>query len=346
VKPLNHVKVEAVWNGSSFPLFRGFVQSYPQDWPARKDAISVIEAEDAFSLMALYELEDQPIAEQSAGAHISAVLSAFGWPEVGTIPPGSNWWQLGKVGSSELGSTTYLGGDLRFIDEGRSTIMALTATGNMLEHLLNVAENTDRGTLYVGPAGDIVFKQKRAPHAPVIGIWGDAEGEHDYFDFRIRFDAAQWYNDVRVSRRGDATEHVAKDQPSIDAGDGARTLSVTDTLFSTSAAASSLASELLSLFGEPIIYPLQLIMRPKADSAIWPLILGLPLMSKITVHRRPPGGGDMISLDCYIIGITYVIGQFWEITWDLAASEPLFEAWYLGVAGMSELGTTTILGGR
>jgi hypothetical protein len=343
LKPLNHVKVEAVSNGSTFPLFRGFVRSYPQDWPARKDAVSTIECEDAFSLMARYELEGQAIAEMSAGDHIEAVLTAFGWPAAGTIPPGSNWWQLGHAGSA-LGTNTFLGASLRFLDEGRSTIMALSATGNMLEHLLNVAENTDRGTLYVGPSGDIVFKQKPSPHAPVLGVWGDGAGEYDYFDFSINFDDVQWFNDVRVNRRGDATEHTVKDQASIDNGDGPRTLSVTDTLFSTSGAASNLANELLGTFDDPVIYPIRLVMRPKDDSTIWPLILGMPLMTKITVHRRPPGVGDMVSLDCYVIGITYNIGQFWEITWDLAAAETLLDAWYLGTPGFSELGVTTKLG--
>jgi hypothetical protein len=325
-------------------MFRGFIRSYPQTWPARKDALSVIECEDAFSLMARYELENQAIAEMPAGDHIAAVLTAFGWPESGTIPEGTTWWQLGKIGSSELGSTTFLGHSLRFFDEGRSTIMALNATGNMLEHLLNVAENTDRGTLYIGPSGDVVFKQKPLPHAPVLSVWGDGDGEHDYFDLSINFDDVLWYNDVRVTRRDDVTTYIAKDQESIDNGDGPRTLPITDTLFATSGAASNLASELLSTFDEPPVYPMRLVLRPKAESTIWPLILGMPLMSKIKVNRRPPGGGDMISLDCYVIGITYNIGQFWEITWDLAAVVPLLDAWYLGTPGFSELGVTTKLG--
>jgi hypothetical protein len=564
LKPLNHVKVEAVASGSTFPMFRGFVRSYPQDWPARKDAVSTIECEDAFSLMARYELEGQAIAEMSAGDHIAAVLSAFGWPAAGTIPPGSNWWQLGHVGSA-LGTNTFLGGSLQSVDEGRSTIMALDATGNMLEHLLNVAENTDRGTLYVGPSGDIVFKQKPSPHVPVLGVWGDGEGEQNYFDFSVNFDDAQWYNDIRVTRRNDPTQYVAREVPPVgsiafdnlgasanpdiddtvdrtsytniswtpptiglimvyvvsntaagtpttptmsgnsltwtqiatvgngtihkritlfganasgsttgittvdfgaetqdrceaafmsvtgvdltggvaaafvqappgdatgtsgsitlapagdslnrpisgwhlnaggisiipranwtevdqltvgnrtetqcrpdafettasatwdgasrawlgiaaelkadvppsSADDGLRTLPVTDTLFSTSAAASNLANELFGTFDTPVVYPVRLVMRPKADSTIWPLILGMPLMSKIMVNRRPPGVGDMISLECYVIGITYNIGTFWEITWDLAMAETLLDAWYLGTPGFSELGTTTKLG--
>jgi hypothetical protein len=343
LKPLNHVKAEAVWNGNTYALFRGFVRSYPQDWPARKDALSVIEAEDAFSLMARYELEDQAIAEMSAGDHIEAVLTAFGWPASGTIPAGSNWWQLGHAGSA-LGTNTFLGGNLRFLDDGRSTIMALNATGNMLEHLLNVAENTDRGTLYMGPSGDVVFKQKPPAHTPALGTWGDGPGEYNYFDFSINYDDAQLYNDVRVTRRGDSATYGAKDQTAIDNGDGPRTLSVSDTLFSTSSAASSLAGELLGTFGEAVVYPIRLVMRPKATDSIWSLILGMPLMSKITVNRRPPGSGAMISLDCYVIGITYEIGQFWQITWDLAAAEVLLDAWYLGTPGFSELGTTTILG--
>jgi hypothetical protein len=234
--------------------------------------------------------------------------------------------------------------------------MALNATGNMLEHLLNVAESTDRGVLYMGPSGDVVFEQKPSPHAPILGIWGDAEGENKYFDFRIMFDDNQWFNDVRVTRRSDSTTYLDQDTASM-AADGPRTLPVSDTLFATADAAQSLATELRGTFDEPVVYPLQLVLRPRADSAIWSTILGLPLMTKITVRRRPGlespwgedwgelwGGGGTIDLDCYIIGITYEIGQFWQITWDLAVAEELIHAWYLGLAGFSELGTTTRLG--
>jgi hypothetical protein len=565
LRPNNHVKCEAVWNGNTYSLFRGFVRRYPQDWPARRDAVSTIECEDAFALMARYELEGQAIAEMGAGAHITAVLTNFGWPGVGAFPPGTTWWQLGHAGSA-LGTNTFLGGNLQSIGTGRSTIMAMNTTGNMLEHLLNVAENTDRGTLYIGPTGDVVFKQKPSPHDPIVGTWGDGVGEYPYFDFSVDYDDVLWFNDIRVTRRGDSTEYTARqtpptsspimfsnlgatsnpdlasgidatsyvnsswtpptsgliiatvysrrfgggdpitptmsgngvawvqiatvmvagthrltlfganasgsttgattvdfgaetqdfmhvnfmgatgvnlsggaaaafvqaptggtsgtsasislsigadplnrlfaafslsttpgmtarsgwtpaddqaaftaesqtqhrsgafdtaasatwdgtsrawvgiavelkaDIPPSSADDGFRTLPVSDTLFSTAAAASGLASELLSTYDEPVVYPARLVQRPRADSAIWSLILGMPLMSKIKVRRRPPGTGAVIELDCYVIGITYNIGQFWEITWDLAAAETLLDAWYLGTVGFSELGTTTILG--
>lgn len=342
IRPANHLQIQAVRGGVTTDLFRGFVKTWPQEWPGVVDAVSRVSAEDAFRLMARYELENQSVAQMLSGAHIQSVLTIFGWPEAGSVPPGKNWWLLGHAGS-QLGTNTYLGESLRFIDTGRSTIMGLTLTGNLLEHLLNVAETTEGGTFYVGPTGDLVFKQRPLPHDhPSVGVWGDGPGELPYVDLALNNDDSQIYNDVRVSRRGDSTVATAKDTAS-DTKFGPRTLPITDTLFSTQAQAEDRADQLLAKNKDPLQYPVRMVMRPKPDSPLWDHVLGTELGTRITVRRRPTGGG-LLQVDCLILGITYEISDFWEITWDLAPAEQILAGyWYVGIGGASELGTTTKL---
>jgi hypothetical protein len=343
VKPGVHLQIQTLIGTQTIDLFRGYVRSWGQEWPGKKDAVTPVIVEDAFSLLARYELAGDAIGEMLTGDHLAAVLSLYGWPAPGSIPPGKTWWRLGVAGFSELGTTTYLGGQAQLFDTGTSTIMATTLTGNLLTHLLNVAEKTEGGTFYVGPSGDLIFKARPSISDPSIGTWGDGEGELHYTDLMMDYDDDELYNDIRVTRRGDSVASMASDVPPNTAP---RTLPLTDVLFSTVGAAQDLADELLRRYQTPILHPMRMVMRPPYESPLWLATLGVELGTKITVRRRPPGTGAMIELDCFILGVTYdVTPNGWEITWDLAPAEEFIDGyWYLGVPGRSELGTTTVLG--
>lgn len=342
VKPGVHLNIQTTIGTQTFDLFTGFVRSWGQEWPEKKDAVTPITAEDAFTLLARYELEDQAIASLATGAHLQAVLDLYGWPAVGSIPPGTTWWLLGTAGNSELGTTTFLGSQAANFDTGQSTLMATTLTGNLLTHLLNAAETTERGTLYVGPDGGLVFNEKPSPFDPSMGTWGDEGSELHYTDLKMDYDDDEQYNDIRLTRRGDSVASTASDVP---VGTAPRTLAISDTLFSTVGQQDSMATELLTKYEEPTYHPVQMVMRPPYDSPLWAATLGVQLGSRLTVKRRPPGGGAAISVDSLILGVTYDISpNGWEITWDLAPAEPVLAAWYLGHSGMSELGVSTILG--
>jgi hypothetical protein len=342
VIPGVHLWIQTTIGTRTIDLFRGYVRSWGQGWPNKKDAVTPVQAEDAFTLLARYELTGDAISEMPTGEHIESVLAAYGWPVPGSIPPGTTWWRLGTVGASELGTTTFLGERTSFFDIGTATIMATNLTGNLLTHLLNVAEATERGTLYVGPSGDIVFKEKPSPFDSPLGTWGDGPGELHYTELEMDHNDDELYNDIRLTRRGDSTPSMASDVPAKTAP---RTLPITDTLFSTVGQQANMAAELLAKYKQPVYHPARMVMRPPYDSPLWLAVLGVELGSRITVRRRPPGGGDMIEVDSLVLGVTYDISPAdgWVITWDLAPAEPILDAWYLGRAGHSELGTSTVL---
>lgn len=348
VRPGNHFRIQAVHQDITYGLFRGFVRKWPQEWPDPSDALALtrVRAEDAFSLLSRYQLEGEEITETLSGDHLEQVLSIYGWPATGEIPAGKTWWRLGVVGESELGTTTYLGENLRFLDEGTATIMTLNLEGNLLDHLLNVAEVTEGGTFYVGPSGDLIFKERPSPFDPSVGVWGDRDSDgFRYADLFVDYDDEHLYNDVRLTRRGASTPITATEATGFFGTEnlGARTLS-REVLYSTDDQASTEAARLLVRYKRPKYAPKQMVQKPRADSPVWPLILGMELGTKITVRRRPPGGGDPIEFECLVIGIDHEIApEEWTITWDLAPSDLIVGAWYLGHPGYSELGTTTVL---
>lgn len=342
VKPGVHVWIQAIVGTQPIDLFRGFARSFTEGWNQDVDAVTTIAAEDAFALLGRYEMTGDAIASLATGAHLETVLGLYGWPAPGTIPPGVTWWLLGQAGASELGTTTFLGENAQFFDTGQSTIMATNLEGNLLAHLLNVAETTERGTFYVGPSGDLIFNEKPTPFDPSIGTWGDAPGELKYAELSMRHDDDELFNDIRLTRRGDSVQSTASNVP---AGTAPRTYEKTDLLFSTIGAQDSMATELLTRYEHSFRFPSQMVMRPSYDSPLWLATLGVELGSRLTVRRRPPGGGAIIEEDCLLLGVTHDITlDSWQITWDLAPAEPELDVWYLGRVGHSELGTHTILG--
>ena len=124
-----------------------------------------------------------------------------------------------------------------------------------------------------------------------------------------------------------------------------RTFTQSDLLHSEFTATEERATEFATEHSLAMLYPRSIAMRPKPDSPLWAVILGVPLGTALTVRRRPPGGGGMIELHCRVIGVSYdITPDVWDITWDLAKAPRFVDVWLLGQAGRSELGTTTALG--
>lgn len=56
VLPMKKVRVSAVWSATTYRLFTGFIESWPQDWPGNKDGVVEITAADGFKALGLAKL--------------------------------------------------------------------------------------------------------------------------------------------------------------------------------------------------------------------------------------------------------------------------------------------------
>jgi hypothetical protein len=346
VLPMRHIRLRAQQYGITYDLARGYVRSWPQDWPGRVDAVSEIEFEDAFSILARYEMAGfTEIAQVFSGEHISRVLSQFGWPTANSMPTGVAWWLLGVPGSGELDSTTVLGESSRVFDSGRVEIKALIPEGNLLEHILNVAEDAEGGIFYVGPSGELVFQQHSANADAPIATFGDGDGELRMYELSVAYDDEQLWTIVRVSRGTDPTIEVSDSGASDQYGP--RVLERAGELIASPLVATDLANDLLGRYSTPRLRPERLVVRPRPqDPELWDLVLLAKLNDHLTVNRRPPGGGDVMTLDCRITGIDHSITPgLWETTFSLQAVEPTsLLGWLLETPGRGELDSTTTLG--
>jgi hypothetical protein len=85
--PLKQIKVEAVWNSTTYPIFRGLIEGWPQEYhESNRDATVELVANDAFEHLSNFDIPD-----------ISGILSQFG--TVGF------WYPLNDDNTGELYNT-------------------------------------------------------------------------------------------------------------------------------------------------------------------------------------------------------------------------------------------------
>jgi hypothetical protein len=210
---------------------------------------------------------------------------------------------------------------------------------------------------YVGKDGRFVWRNRHARIANVGSLvtFGDStvagSTEIGYSNLRLDYDETWIYNEVRVQRTGSTTIHTATDSTS-QGKYFQRTLSITglenDSSISSSVAeneADSMAQYLLRQYREPVWRARELEMRPDRSETYWPWALGLEIDDRVTVKRRPPGGGSTMSVECYVEGIEHDIqyqrGE-WTTRLHLSPADTT-SYWILGDANRSQLSTTTIL---
>lgn len=82
VKVRRQIKIEGVYSAVTYPIFRGVVQSWGQDWPVHnRDATCTVQAVDLFGLLATWDLPD------SAYEIVVRSLDPTAWFDVGSTDP-------------------------------------------------------------------------------------------------------------------------------------------------------------------------------------------------------------------------------------------------------------------
>lgn len=82
VKVRRQIKIEGVYSAVTYPIFRGVVQSWAQNWPVHnRDATCTVQAVDLFGLLATWDLPE------SAYEVAVRALEPTGWFDVGSSDP-------------------------------------------------------------------------------------------------------------------------------------------------------------------------------------------------------------------------------------------------------------------
>lgn len=337
----------AVWNGTTYPMFAGYVDGWPPRFEVGDYRVE-LPATDGFKVLALMHL-NKSYGQQLSHERVNEVLTDVGWTT-------GNSWVLDSATNSQLGTSTTLGptsGD-RLVKQGQTTIQAQTFVPSdkkdALAHLQEV-EKAENGMLFMGREGAVHFYGRHEMHRPlqqaVKAIFGDAAGELPFVDFTPVYDDRELYNVVNCQRKDGAVQTVSDATAKLE--HFARSHSETDLLAASDSEMLDRANWLLRRNKAPLWRIQTLVIDPEGDDDLWPVVLGAELGNRYTVRHRP-NGGALIEGDYILQGIEWQISEDfrWMAYWTLWPADPT-RYWQLTTgsddyAPYSVLGTSTILG--
>lgn len=313
VLPLKRINIRATYNAVTYDLFTGYIESYTPQFKAPFHTYMVLRCVDLIKSLSRLLLNDAVgYAEELSGTRVDNVLTDLGW----------------------LGGTD--------LDAGIGTMQAsgVLENVNALDHLFAV-QDSEAGIIYIAGDGDVQFEDRHhrglGVHVVSQATFGSG-GNHRYHSVVVSYDEQLIYNDVRIHRQG-GTEQTATDAAS-QALYGPRSLAKTQLLFTTDNESLAYAQHLSNRYKDPHLTVNSMVVEPEADEPnLYPFCLGFDISTRITVRIDQAS----IDEDYFIEGVKHHYGSGpWRTTWQLSQTE-LYQYWILGVAGHSELGSTTVL---
>jgi hypothetical protein len=332
--PMRRLRVSAVWEGITYPIFTGYVERWPLSYQGL-DAIVEVPVTDGFKVLNLARLNTS-YAQEKSGARVARVLNDAGWTA-------GQSWVLGSAVNGVLNQTTRVGpvGD-REIQAGIVDVQAVTLKDvSALEHLQAVAEAED-GLLFIGKAGQVVFydrvRQYLPPYNTPAVVFGDGEEELPFSNVELSCDDTLIYNEVRVTREG-GTEQVAQDTVTQQEY-FRRTLSRSGLLVTTDVSALGLAYTWLGRYKDPYVRASKLLFEAPLPDDLWPALLKRELGDRIAVTFQPPGGGARVEREVLVQGISHKVT---DESWVIELCTTPADAMAIWILGTSQLGVTTRL---
>lgn len=198
----------------------GFIEFWDFSYDVSGESLVSVSVNDAFTVLAQQELIEAAVSEQLTGARVNTILNNSGVA-----------WSTAD----------------RDVDTGYSTLAAGTATGNALQYLQTV-ETSENGLLFIGKAGDVVFRGRNVtPNTVGILEFADDGTGIPYVEANVNYGTDLMVNRAVVEYPGGTA--IATNDPSIASyGIIEETL---DTLLSSSTQAQDFADYFVGKYGQP-----------------------------------------------------------------------------------------------
>lgn len=287
---------DAVWK----PVWSGHVDKWPVTWGLRRAAVTLTCSGRMVKLAHAADVSAD-FSRELTGARLDRVLAAAGIPETE-----------------------------RILDPGKLTVLGHRVESVGARDYANRLADGELGSLFEAADGSIVFHDRdrrvtdprsALPQA-VLGDGGPTSGELPYVEAIPDHDEERVINDVRVEwPRG--TTQVALDAASR-SRHGPKTVTI-QTLLSSERSAARLARTVLDLAREPRWRFVAVTIDPSRLDALWDLALDTEISDRLTVVRRPPGGGDPLRLATHVESIRHsiMVGEEgrateWRVTFGLS----------------------------
>jgi len=300
VTPMRAVRITATWDGTVYPVFRGYADAWDISYDEPAVSTCVLSATDATKVLSNYDrvaLGSGVGAGENSGARVNRVLDSVSWP---------------------------VGDEYRSVAVGDSMLQATTLDRSAWEELLKV-QDSEIGHVFVDAAGRVVFRNRHAlmedpRSANVQGVFGDDAGEMPFVDADLSYDDTTLNNVVRIANVGgtqQTAEDVASQQQYL-----VHTYDRTDLILQSDEEASDYASFILYQTKDPELRFTDLSVTPHDDpGALFPQVLGRDFGDRISLTRDPPGGGS-VTREAFVVGVSHEVGgpNEWRTTWALMSA--------------------------
>lgn len=293
VLPMRRLRVTYEYSATVYPIFSGFIESWPQTWVGNNVGFVTLTAADGFKPLGLKTLNASYPAERS-DQRITRILDDIGWSTAD-----------------------------RSLTTGISVLTSATLENvNALQHAQTVTL-TENGRFFISASGGAYFQDRHVPYNSTISnaTFGDVSTEQSYqSNLLVSYDDTQIYNDVRVTREG-GVEQVAADTASSQLFYFPRTLVRSGLLSPDDNEMAAAATYLLTNYKDPSIRIESIEVVPGHDPTnLYPATLARELGDMITVKRRPPAG-NTITQQSFIEGIewNFAVNTLTKLVWRLSA---------------------------
>lgn len=292
VLPMRRIRVSGIYSATTYPIFSGFIESWPQTWVGNNVGTVTITATDGFKVLGLKALNASYAAERS-DVRVANVLNDIGW---------STADRLLSTGISMLTSATL-------------------ENVNALAHIQAVTL-TENGRAFISASGGFFFQDRHTPFSSTANnaTFGDNSTEFGYTGIVVSYDESQIYNEVRCAVVG-GTDQVKSDTATSQLRYFARTLTRQGMLTPDSNEANAAATFLLAQYKDPALRIESIEIQPDTDPAnLYPQVYDRELGDRVLVKRRPPAG-NTISQSSFIEGVefTFAVGTLTKVVWRLSA---------------------------
>jgi len=316
--PMRKVTITATWNGTTYPIFAGYITSYDTTTPRDVGEVvyTTIQAVDGFRLFQNAQITTVATtpAGQTTGTRIGKILDSIGWPT-----------------------------GMRDIDTGQTTVQADPGTLRTSLAAMQTVTSTEYGSLYMDGFGNLVFQDRALTSSSVAGTpveFKDDGTGISYNNAVWKLDDTLVFNKVSVTRTG-GTAQVAFNQASIDkyflhSYQEQNLLMETDTEALNNARAFLASRQETSIRCDAVTLDLY---TANYDAGIT-AALDLDFFDPITVTTTQPGSSTLTKT-LQVFGVSHDIKPSnWKTT--LTTLEPIIDSFIIGSSQYGVLGTNTL----
>jgi hypothetical protein len=316
--PMRKVTITASYEGTTYPIFAGYITSYNTTTPKDVGEIvyTEIQAVDGFRLFQNAQITTvaSATAGQTTGTRIGKILDSVGWP----------------VG-------------MRDIDTGQTTVQADPGTLRTSLGAMQLITSTEYGSLYMDALGNVVFQDRALTSSSVAGtpvVFNDNGTGISYNNALWKLDDTLVFNKATITRTG-GTPQVAFNQASIDkyflhSYQEQNLLMETDAEALDNARAFVASRQETSIRCDAVTLDLY---TNNYDAGIL-AALDLDFFDPVTITTTQPGSSTLTKT-LQVFGISHdVRPNNWKTV--LTTLEPILDSFILGSSQYGVLGTNTL----